>query len=107
MLNTTWETLAREDMKGRWHKEPSEQEVAEWVVAMKEILADVKVGEQYVILDGTVFRTDSRDVEFGGWHSHHRLTRLPQVDALEDETVLKNVLSNKQYWIDNELPDRE
>ena len=45
---------AREDIRNSWHREPSQDDVAAWVVEMKEILASVEAGKRYVILDGTV-----------------------------------------------------
>ena len=106
-LATTWEELAREDENGRFHKEPSAEQIREWVEAMKEILDGVMVGKRYAILDGTVFPADSKAIEFNGWHAHHRFDVLPQRKALHDRSVLEQTLASRHYWQENALPEED
>lgn len=102
--DATWEELARDDISGGWHHEPSDEDVSAWVDAMQQILADVEPGRRYVILDGAVIPVDSAGVEFDGLHSHHDLDSLPQVDALSDSSVIPKLLANPEYWTANALP---
>lgn len=43
-IEGTWEELARDDIRNKWKEEPTEEDVASWIEAMKEILVDVRVG---------------------------------------------------------------
>ena len=74
---------------------------------MKEILANVEPGGRYVILDGAVIPADAKDVEFDGWHAHHKLQSLPQVKALANKSVVEHQLGNREYWTANALPADE
>ncbi len=103
-IETAWEDLARVDRTNYRQAEPSEDEVHQWIETMKIILKDVRVGERYVILDGVVLGAEERDVEFEGWHSYHRFGTLPQFEALDDLSVLKETLDNRAYWMANALP---
>jgi hypothetical protein len=106
-IEATWEELAREDIRNGWQDEPSDEDVAAWVAAMQEILADVAPGHRYVILDGAVIPVDATSVAFDGWHAHHDLESLPHVDALSDTSVIEELLANREYWTTNALPDAE
>jgi len=74
-LETTWIELAREDIRNKWKEEPSDDDVASWIKAMKEILGDIELGERYVIIDGAVLKTDTENVEFDGC--------MPIIDSLD------------------------
>jgi hypothetical protein len=65
---------------------------------MQELLTNVKVGKRYVCLDGAIILADAERIEFSGWHSRHTLPYVPQVAALKDNRVVRNVLSNAEYW---------
>ena len=65
---------------------------------MKEFLAEVEVGGNYVCLDGTVISVEAAVLSFDGWHSHHDLDYVPHVAALEDRAIVQQVLSNREYW---------
>jgi hypothetical protein len=65
---------------------------------MKELLADVQTGRRYVCLDGRIIPADTRAVCFEGWHSRHELDVVPQVAALQDRSILKEILGNREYW---------
>ena len=97
-VDESWEELARRDLVRKWNQSPSEGDLAEWIGAMQELLADVEVGRQYVCLDGLIIPTDAREVRFCGWHAEHDLDFVPQVAALDDYLVVENVLRNEEYW---------
>ncbi|HBH51883.1 MAG TPA: hypothetical protein DDY91_08330 [Planctomycetaceae bacterium] len=106
-LETNWEELALEDIRNSWQSEPSEDDVASWVAAMKVILANVEPGKQYAILDGFVLSVDATAIEFEGWHAHHHLDSLPQIDALEDRSLLDTSIGSRGYWTSRALPKSE
>jgi hypothetical protein len=97
-IEGTWEEIARDDIRNRSKKQPSEEEIASWIDAMKEILADVRVGGRYVIIDGSVIRSNARNITFNGWAAHHEFKEIPQVRALTDKALLKDELGSREYW---------
>jgi hypothetical protein len=58
----------------------------------------VKVGIKYICLDGAIIPADAGAVQFEGWHSRHDLDFVPQVAALEDRSVITDLLSSSKYW---------
>lgn len=56
------------------------------------------MGKQDVCLDGLIIPSDAQGIRFEGWHSEHDLDFVPQVAAIEDESVLEEVLGNPEYW---------
>jgi hypothetical protein len=80
------------------NEEPTLDEVSEWVDAMKELLSDVSVGEEYVCLDGMIIPATATSVRFEGWHSRHDIAFVPQVAALTDASVLDSLLGDRSYW---------
>lgn len=97
-LDTTWEALAREDLLVMLKEEPDAEDIRGWVEVMQVLLDEVEPSERYVIIDGWVLPTDSRDVVFEGWHARHAFARLPQMAALEDPAALDADLANRAYW---------
>ena len=67
----------------------------------------IQLGQSYVYLDGFFIPADETDFEVRGWHAKHQFTKVPQVLALEDETIVEQVLGNPDYWTENEITDRE
>jgi hypothetical protein len=106
-IEGSWEDLAREEIRNKWQKEPEKDDVASWVEAMKEVLAEVKPGKRYVIIDGHVIPADATNVKFDGWHAHHEFTGLPQVEALSDKSALDATLGDRRYWTANALPEED
>ena len=102
-VDESWEDLARRDMTNYGVESISQEDIDRWVSVMRELLAEVKVGTKYVCLDGAIIPADAGAVQFEGWHSRHDLDFVPQVAALEDRSVLKNLLSNVRYWRANAL----
>src|SRR6266853_1943870 len=84
----TWEELAHKDLDGKWGRQPSSKETKEWISFMKILLKDLKIGEEYVYIDGWVWPTDSTNTRFDGWHAHHELVHVPQFAALTDRSAL-------------------
>jgi hypothetical protein len=101
----SWESLARRDLLGSWRKEPTDLDVQRWVKAMQSLLADVEPGKSYVTLDGNFLPTDLAGLEIDGWYAHHDLDFVPHVAALQDRSVVTDLLANKKYWLENRLPD--
>jgi hypothetical protein len=104
-VDESWEDLAVRDETNKWRKKPAPDDVENWVVAMKELLADVKVGGRYVCLDGAIIPVEAHGINFDGWHSHHHLPYVPQVAALKDKSVIQQVLSNVDYWVESALAE--
>jgi len=97
-IDMSLEELCILDSKGRWGKDPSPDQVQEWVESMRVLLKDVEIDHTYVYLDGWYIDAQSDRVSIEGWHSWHDLPWVPQVKALADEGVLETVLSSRQYW---------
>jgi hypothetical protein len=70
---------------------------------MKQILADVEFDKKYVCLDGAIIPVGAGAAKFEGWHSRHDLGFVPQVAALKDPSVRKDILSSVKYWEANAL----
>ena len=94
----TWEELAHNDLDGKWGRQPTRQEVEEWISLMKNLLKGVQVGKNYAYIDGGVFPTDGRNIRFQGMYSRHDLSEVPQFVALKDRAALGKTLDNKEYW---------
>jgi hypothetical protein len=107
VVNESWEETARRDLRGRSKEDPSDEEVDDWVAAMKELLSDVTEGAEYVCLDGTVIPTTEAEIRFEGWHSWHDLPYVPQVAALSDPSVLQSTIGDPEYWRSTALPENE
>lgn len=83
---------------------PSAQDIQSWVEFMQLLLRDIEAGQRYVYLDGVVVRTDADGVSFEGLHSTHDLAVVPQVEALRDQSIIRDLLSNPRYWHETALP---
>jgi hypothetical protein len=105
IVEESWEQTAMRDLR-TWQEDdgsvspwaPEGGEVAKWIEVMKDLLSEVRVGEQYVCLDGLIIPTNATSVRFEGWHSRHDLPFVPQVQALRDRSVVSSLLSNPEYW---------
>ena len=102
----TWEELAHKDLDGKWGRQPSSKEIKEWISFMKILLKDLKIGKDYVYIDGWVWPTDSTNLRFDGWHAHHELDHLPQLAALANRSALDRTLDSKEYWQTRKLADK-
>jgi hypothetical protein len=70
---------------------------------MKNLLARVEVGQQYVCLDGLMIPTNASRVSFEGWYARHDFDYVPQVAALQDPNVEAEFLCNPAYWQTNAM----
>lgn len=102
-VDTSWEELARRDQTNYGEESIPQEDIDRWVSTMKELLAEVKVGAKYVCLDGAIIPADAGVIQFEGWHSRHDLDFVPQVAALDDRSIVKDLLSNVKYWLANAL----
>ncbi len=101
------EELARRDLEGMLQEEPGEEHIQEWLGIMRELLEDVEEGEEYVYLDGFFVPTSVGEAEIIGWHSHHVLDFIPQVEAMNDDRILDNMLANQDYWFETAIGDED
>jgi hypothetical protein len=104
-IDEPWEDLALRDLRSKFESEPSADDVREWVAFMKEYLAEAEVGKEYVAFDGRLIPSDKAALDFDGWHATHKLGFVPQVAALEDRSIIDNILSNVEYWQSHALGD--
>ena len=104
-MDESWEVTALRDLNGRGPNfKPTADDVADWVEAMQEMCSELEPGQQYVYLDGWFIPRDTEEILIEGMHSYHELDGVPQVMALEDKSVIADVLGNEDYWAENEVP---
>lgn len=92
------EELGKADLCGRWKKEPDVEGLAEWLDGMGALLAPLQLGKTYVYFDGIYVPTDAAGIRLEGWHTHHNLKFVPQVEAMRNPEIRDTVLSNTAYW---------
>jgi hypothetical protein len=102
-VELSWEQLAHKDLDGKWGRQPTPREVKDWISFMKVLLKDLKVGKEYVYIDGWVFPTDSKNLRFEGVYARHELETVPQAEALVDRRTLEQTLDNQHYWKERKL----
>lgn len=107
-VDETWEETALRDLNGRGPTfEPTRDDISAWIEAMQEMCRDLERGQEYVYLDGWFIPRDTEEIQIEGMHSFHDLNCVPQVVALQDTTILEEVLRNQDYWAENEVPPDE
>jgi hypothetical protein len=99
--------FGRREIAARRLEHISEQDLADWVDWMAEVLDRFEVGDIVVYLDGHYWKYDSTDIVFGGFYAAHSLKRLPHAEALDDPGHLNRVLGDKGYWLQRERSDRD
>ncbi|UEG61317.1 hypothetical protein [Stutzerimonas chloritidismutans] len=97
-LEKTWDEIAKEDLFGYSKKEPSEEEITEWIDLMKEMMEHIEPGRNYIYLDGHFIPVDQGRFEAEGWHAKHDFPEPPQVTAIADLQIIDAVLANREYW---------
>jgi hypothetical protein len=85
----------------------TEEKIAEWAEGMIEALDPFDIGDIVIYLDGSYWTVDSTNIEFTGYFAKHQLERLPHAEALADESRLRAILGDKNYWLEREDADRE
>ncbi|MBL9173343.1 MAG: hypothetical protein JNL10_07410 [Verrucomicrobiales bacterium] len=104
-VDFTLEEMARRDFQ-HWNRPgtaPRAEDIQGWVDFMQTFLRGVEAGQRYVYLDGVVIPTDVDGLTFKGIHSSHDLAVVPQVEALRDQSIIRDLLSNPRYWNESAL----
>lgn len=102
-IESTYESIAKEDLSKLLKREIKEDEISDWVIEMKEILKDAEIGKTYIILDGKLIDKETKDISFTGWFAQHSLDKLPQVEAIENPDIIHERLTKMSYWKDNKI----
>ncbi len=104
-LDITWNQLAHNDLGGKWGRQPTDAEIEEWIDFMKILLKGIRVGKQYVYIDGWVLETDETNLQFEGWYAKHEFANIPQVVALSDKSLIESTIENKNYWEERHIEE--
>jgi hypothetical protein len=102
-LDTTWEALARQDLWAWLKQEPEQQDVDEWVVNMKSLTQFLELGKVYIYFDGYILPKDLKKFRMEGLKTKHQFDEVPQLTAMNYPEFKKNVLTNPDYWYEDEL----
>lgn len=103
----SFEELGRREVDRRGLLDISEDEIKDWAAGMADVLEPFAVGDIVVYLDGSYFNIYAEKINFDGYFASHDFDRLPHAKALENPTILLEILGGVDYWTDRELPDRE
>jgi len=99
----TWEQLAHRDLDSMGRRQPTQEDIDEWIGFMKLLTQDIEPGKEYVYIDAWVFPVGETNLQFTGMHAWHELTVVPQVAALADRKSLEQSLANRLYWDERKL----
>src|SRR5262245_16336418 len=102
-VEESWEQTGDRIVRTLYQREPEPGEIEEWIGFMKILLKGVKPGGLYVYFDGYVVPTTAEGVTIEGWHSHHDLTFVPQVAAMDDPNIYTGLLCSRDYWQSNRV----
>jgi predicted RNA-binding Zn-ribbon protein involved in translation (DUF1610 family) len=105
-VDRTYADIVREDFAARG-SDVDEEDIAHGAEWMANALADLAVGDIVVYLDGVYLKADTTNFVYDGWFAQHDFDRLPHAVALEQPSALRDMLGNKQYWLDRELTEEE
>lgn len=94
----TWEQLAHRDLDSMGRRQPTQEDIDEWIGFMKLLTQDIEPGKEYVYIDAWVFPVGETNLRFTGMHAWHELDVVPQVAALADRKALGQTLENPHYW---------
>ena len=70
---------------------------------MPAFLRGARVGQQYVYFDGVLIPVEANRITLKGIHSSHDLAVVPQVEAVRDSIIVRDLLSNPRYWDETAL----
>ena len=97
--DVAWDDLAHIDLRGRSGKPRTRKdERAGWVKEMKRLVLGVEIGASHVYFDGRIIQADRDGIDHKGWHGKHSLQFVPQIQALEDSSIIDEILTNADYW---------
>lgn len=102
-VEQSWEQLAVRDITGRSGRPPDKDDVREWVEAMKELHAEIDLGQEYVYIDGMYVSASTGGIVFEGWYASHELAYVPQVVAVSNRSIIDETLGSEEYWRTNAL----
>lgn len=94
----TWEELAHLDLDSRYDDPPTDEDIDLWIDFMKQFTEDIEEGQQYVYFDGWAIPVDAEEFDVEGIYANHQLPAVPQAVALEEPSVIEEVLANENYW---------
>ena len=103
MCDLTWEQLAHNDLDGKFGKQPSREDMDEWIGFMKLLTKDIQLGKQYVYIDGWIFPIEETQLRFEGIHARHDLAVVPQAAAMSDREFLVQTIGDRSYWNERKL----
>lgn len=102
-IDKTWEEIASEDLYNYSKRQATHEEISEWVEAMKAMQGEIELGRTYVYLDGVFIPADEENFSMEGWYAKHEFEHVPQIAALKNSEIEKQVLSNPEYWRKNQI----
>ena len=102
-METSYEQLAKEDLRNFFDREPNDSEVNDWVEEMLKLLESIEIGKEYIILDGKIIDSTETNLNFKGWFAFHQFEKIPQVEAINNFEVIHDCLTNVDYWTNNEI----
>ena len=71
------------------------------------LLVKVRLGEEYVYIDGVYVPSSAHKVEFEGWYASHELAYVPQVVGVSNRSIIDETLGSEEYWRMNALPEAD
>ena len=76
---------------------------------MKQMTEDLEEGQLYVYLDGWAIPADAEEFSLEGGYADHELASVPQLAALNEPSVVDELLASETYWRERhvELDDEE
>lgn len=99
--------LAEMDLRGGGFK-VTKAAVWDWVDLMSDFLDGIEPGAEYVVLDYVRIPTDYEPpLQFRGVYADHDLPWVPHLRALEDPSVLDDLLGSEAYWLDRRCEDED
>lgn len=97
------EEMARRDLLQQGSAQPFDEDVQSWVEFMEVFLDGAQAGRRYVYFDSYIIPVDADGLKVEGIHSSHALPVVPQVEALRDASIIRDLLGNPRYWQDTAL----
>ena len=96
------------DLEKSYGRKPTINEVGEWVDYMRLLLDNISGKGEFVYFDGRIIPVKSKKKMFTvmGMHSRHRFDQIPQYTALEDKSIIDELLINENYWLSTKRKKR-